>query len=388
MLRRVFYLVSGCFLVLAVVSAAFAAGYSSRGRAYAAADEQYPLLAEAQGLINQYYLREQPPAAAREYGAIRGMLGTLNDKFTFFIEAPVAASESNVLAGTYGGVGVQVKRDEVARFILFPFRDSPAAKAGIRDNDILLAVNGTPIQPTIGQDAVDQLMRGEVKEGSGVSVTVQHQPDGKQDTLRIAFAVIDVPSVVWRVLVEAQDTGYIQVMRFTNRTPDEVNQAISELKTANVKALVLDLRNNPGGLLDECVKVAGQFLNGGPVYIEKTRDKEQVFSAPENSALTDLPLVALVNGGTASAAELVAGALHDRARAKLIGQQTYGKGSVQYIFALADKSSIHVTTAEWFAPLRGALDGKGLTPDIAMIPDPTGRDVELGEAVRQLHVAK
>jgi carboxyl-terminal processing protease len=125
-------------------------------------------------------------------------------------------------------------------------------------------------------------------------------------------------------------------------------------------------------------------MNGGTVLIERKRDGEKTYEAAEPGKLTDVPLVVIINGGTASASELVAGALQDSGRAVLVGQQTYGKGSIQLIFSLADKSSIHVTTAEWLTPKGNQIDGKGLTPDVPMIPDPNGRDVELGEAIRVL----
>jgi carboxyl-terminal processing protease len=348
----------------------------------------YPLLAEAQDLLNQHYLRNQPTQTLLEYGAIRGLLGTLNDKYTYFIDPPVAASESNVLAGQYGGIGVQVRRDEQGRFVIYPFREGPAAKAGLQDGDLLLQVNEKDVPPSTQQDAVDQMLRGEVKGDNGVRIRVQRQPSGEKFDFSVVFAVIEVPSVVWRVLLEDPTFGYIQIIRFTNRTPGEIKQAIDDLTSKNVRALVLDLRDNPGGLLQESIQVAGQFLGKGTVLVERTRAGEKNLEAPDASALTDLPMVVLVNKGTASAAELVAGALKDRKRAFLVGQQTYGKGSVQVIFQLADKSALHITTAEWFPPSKTVLDGKGIAPDIAMIPDQNGRDVELGEAIRQLRDRK
>ncbi|MBX3066606.1 MAG: S41 family peptidase [Anaerolineae bacterium] len=344
----------------------------------------YVLLAQTQALLDEHYLRTQPPQSELEYGAIRGLLATLQDKYTFFIDPPVAASESNVLAGKYGGIGVQLVRDELARFVLYPFRDGPAAKAGVQDGDILIKVNGADLSIETRQDAVDQMLRGEVKDNNGVKITVQRPSTNEELEFQIPFAEIEVPSVIWRVLSEDSALGYIQILRFTNRTPAELEQAITELRAQNIKGAVIDLRNNPGGLLQESVQVAGQFMNGGTVLIEERRDGENNFDAGAPGKMADLPLVVIVNGGTASAGELVAGALQDSGRAVLLGQQTYGKGSIQLIFSLADKSSIHITTAEWLTPKRNHIDGKGLTPDVPMIPDPNGRDVELGEAIRVL----
>lgn len=373
-------------IVIAVVllmGVSFSAGFVTRGQVVTASSERFPLLAQAADDINQYFVRQPPADPQLEYGAIRGMLSALGDKFSFFIEPPVAQSESNVLSGQYGGIGVQTKRDATGYFALYPFPDSPADKAGVQNGDILLTVNGKDVPPSTQPDAVDQLLRGEVKTGSGVTFSVRRGSQPPQ-SFTVTFAVIDVPSVVWRVLNEDASIGYIQLINFTNRTPDELQAAVSGLTAKSVQGIVLDVRNNPGGLLDESVQSAGFFLDGGPVVIERTRTDETVLNAPTGKA-TSLPLVVLINGGTASAAELVAAALHDRGRALLIGQQSYGKGSVQLILDLADKSSMHLTTAEWLPPSRNALNGVGLTPDVPMIADPGGRDVELGEAITRLH---
>ena len=354
--------------------------------ALAQKDDTYPLLAEVQTLLDQHYLRPQPDFSQREYAAIRGVLATLDDRYTFFVDPPVAQSESDVLAGTYGGIGVQVSRNEAGQFVLFPFSESPAAAAGIEDGDVLAAVNGEDIDLSTQQDAVDQMMRGEVKPGNGVELTVT-KSDGNQFKVFIEFAVINVPSVTWRVLTEDTHIGYVQILRFTSRTPEELNTALKGLISADTSALVLDLRNNSGGLLQESVDVASQFLPADEVVVyEESNQSEQVFRASSNgeSLETKTPLVILVNQGTASAAELLAGAIQDHKRGILIGQRTYGKGTVQQIFRLSDNSSIHITSAEWLTPGHRKLEDVGLEPDVPMIPDANGRDVELGEAVRYL----
>jgi carboxyl-terminal processing protease len=349
-----------------------------------AGSEEYALLVEVQALLNQHYLHPQPDAKEREYAAIRGLLTSLNDRYTFFVDPPVAQSESDVLAGTYGGIGVQVKRTESGDLALYPFADSPAKTLGIQDGDILLAINGSDVDASQQPDAIDQMLRGEVKEGNGVEITFRKHDNDDIETVFVPFAVINVPSVVWRTVEDHSQIGYIQILIFTSRTPDELKLAIEELLSKNVTALVLDLRNNSGGLLRESVTVAGQFLDGGIIVYEKNNQSEEDLTAETGGLATDLPLVVLVNQGTASAAELVAGAIRDRDRGILIGQTTFGKGTVQQIYRLSDNSSLHITSAEWLTPSRQRLDGTGLEPTIAMIPDPSGRDVELGEAVRYL----
>jgi carboxyl-terminal processing protease len=364
-----------------------AAGISpvNNPRALNGSASKYVLLEQTQALLKEHYLRPLPGEKEQEYGAIRGLMGTLNDRFTFFIDPPVAASESNALAGRYGGIGVQVVRRDDGRFELYPFREGPATRAGVRERDILLMVNDNPLPADVKQDAVDQLMRGKVENNNGVKIRVLRPATTEELEFSITFEEIEVPSVVWRTLEQEPTFGYLQILRFTGRTPDELAQAIKELRGQNIRALVLDMRNNPGGLLQESIAVLGSFLDGGTAYVERTKSSESNFDVPKVDVnFYDVPLAVIVNGGTASAAELVAGALQDRKRAILLGQQTYGKGSIQLIFPLADKSSVHITTAEWFTPNSNKLDGKGLTPDVPMIPDQNGGDVELPEAIRRL----
>ena len=345
-------------------------------------DGGYPLLDEVQSYLDAQYLREQPEYATRQYSAIRGMLASLEDRNTFFIEPPVARSEADVLAGTYGGIGVNLQRNERGEFVLCPFTDSPALQAGVINDDILIAVNDMEIDLSTQQDIVDQMLRGEVTDGNGVNLTVLRGDETLE--IFVEFNVINIPSVLSRVLLEDNRVGFIQILRFTNRTPTELTDAIAELRNSDIEALILDLRNNGGGLLQESIEVAGEFLEGGIVLYEVRIAEERTFDASDGGSMLDLPIVVLVNGGTASASELVAGALQDRNRAILVGQTTYGKGTIQQIFTLSDGSSIHVTSAEWLTPEQNVIDGVGLTPDITMIPDENGRDIEIGEAIRYL----
>lgn len=371
------------------IALSFSAGFITRdlvgisALASPLSDENgYPLLDEIQTLLDMNYLHQQPTYMERQYGAARGMLSTLEDRYTFFVDPPVAQSESDVLAGTYGGVGVQIQRSEQGELLMFPFDESPATEAGIQEGDILLAIDGETVDYQVRQDVLDQMLRGEVKRGNGVEIT--YLRGDAQETVFVLFDVINVPSVIWRPLAENEALGYIQILRFTNRTPGELTEAIEDLQSQQVRGLIVDLRNNSGGLLQESVDVASKFLDGGVVVYERDIDGEHTFEAEEGSIAGDLPVVVLINGGTASAAELVAGAIQDRGRGILIGQPTFGKGTVQQIFRLSDGSSLHITSAEWFTPARNQISEIGLEPDIAMIPDENGRDVELGEAVRYL----
>jgi carboxyl-terminal processing protease len=344
----------------------------------------YALLDEVQGLLDRHYLRPQPEYTQREYAAIRGMLQTLGDPFTFFIDPPVAASESDALAGTYGGIGVDIVRSEAGELVLYPFADSPALAAGIAAGDLLREVNDTPVDLSLSQDALNQLLRGEVRDGNGVNLRIQKGDTGEEIIVFVPFAVINVPSVSWRVLEGEPRIGYVKITLFTGRTPDELNTGLTELQAAGVQALIIDLRNNTGGLLQESIQVADAFVDDGVLVYEQNVGGEIPHNGEAGGLGIDLPLIVLVNHMTASGAELVAGAIQDTDRGLLIGQRTYGKGTVQQIFPLSDQSSLHVTASEWFTPARTPLQGQGLTPDTEMIPDSNGRDVELGEAIRVL----
>jgi len=366
----------------------FAAGFllsdqlDMQAMAAPASEGDFALLDEVQTLLDRFYVREQPAYRQREYGAIRGMLGTLNDPYTFFVEPSTAASESDVLAGTYGGVGVQVVRGGPGELILYPFADGPAALAGIEADDRLLAINQQQLDPAISLDVVDQLLRGEVKPGSGVTITVER--GGEELDYFVEFAVINVPSVVWRML--SDDIGYLQIMRFSARTPDELNAAAGELLAAGARGLVLDLRDNAGGLLQESIQAADVFVDEGVLVYERSPSGERSFDSTTGGLLANLPLRVLVNGRTASGAEIVAGAIRDSGRALLVGEPTYGKGTVQQILPLSDTSSLHVTSSEWFTPARQPLDQVGLTPDMPITPDPSGVDNTLAAAIEGVQV--
>lgn len=373
-----------------VLGITFVAGYILRDfvqgslTASATATDGYPLVDDVQMLLDDVYLREQPTYTQRQYAAIRGLLSSLDDPNTFFIEPSVARSEADALAGTYGGIGVQLQRNEAGNFVLYPFPGSPAVEAGIADGAVLVAINGEAVNLDSQQDSVDQQMRGEVKADNGVELTVQQGTNDDEATFFVPFDVINIPSVVFRVLEQDARIGYVQLLRFTNRTPQELRDALTELSNAETVALILDLRGNSGGLLQESITVAGEFLDGGVVVYEDSQNNQRTLEAESGGLAIQQPLVVLVDGGTASAAELVAGAIRDRERGILIGQRTFGKGTVQQIFNLSDGSSVHITSAEWFTPDRVPLAGIGLEPNIEMIPDANGRNVELGEAIRYL----
>jgi carboxyl-terminal processing protease len=340
---------------------------------------------EAWDLIAKDFFGTLPTNRERVYGAVRGLLEAVDDPYTVFVEPIPRRFEQDDLRGSYGGIGVALNRATNGQVVLSPYRDSAAAQAGVLEGDILLAVDDVPItaEMDVTQDVAARL-RGEV----GTTVILVIHRGSETLTFKITRQVIEIPSVTWRVLDQAPNLGYVQVSSFTDRTSDELEEALDELLTSgiqgsDVQGLVLDLRNNGGGLLQAAIDVTDQFIDGGVILYERRKGRdEKSYTANAGGLALEVPLVVLVNHGTASASEIVAGAIQDRERGSLVGEPTFGKGSVQLIFDLSDGSSLHVTAARWYTPNRHQLDGVGLTPNLVIEADAqSGSDVQLERAI-------
>ena len=342
------------------------------------------LYGEAWDAAERSFYGQVPSETLRTYGAIRGMLQAFNDPYTSFFEPPATQQQSQQLAGKFGGIGSTVRREADGRIVLSPFPDRPAAQAGVLEGDVLVKVSGQAITPDMNFDAISQLLRGEV----GTPVTIEVLREEQTLAFTITRAEISVPSVTWRVLSEAPSIGYAAISIFAQPTKDELVRAIDDLRSKGATKLILDLRDNGGGLLDSGVDVASQFVEGVVVIEARRTGGDREFQSSARGAARDLPLAVLVNGSTASASEIVAGAIQDRQRGQLIGDQTYGKGSVQNILPLSDGSSLHVTVAQWLTPNRRQITGKGLTPDVLVSRTPddvtAGRDPQLAKAIEEL----
>ncbi len=346
-----------------------------------AAVAQRTLFDEAWALAESQFFGTVPAEQARTYAAIHGMIGTYNDPYTIFAEPPATELQDQQLSGKFGGIGANVRREADGRIILSPFADQAAAKAGVEEGDVLIKVDANIISATTPLNDILAWLRGDV----GTPVALEITRGTQQLAFTITRAEINTPSVTWRMLSEAPDTGYIDVTIFSQTTSDETLKAIDDLRQHGAQRLILDLRDNGGGLFNAAIDVASQFVEG-TIAIETHRDQtETSFAAQSIGTARDLPLVVLVNHGTASAAEIVAGAIQAKRRGALIGDQTYGKGSVQNILPLSDGSSLHVTIAEWLTPNRIQITGKGLTPDVVIARTPedvqANRDPQLDRAV-------
>jgi carboxyl-terminal processing protease len=361
--------------------------YLNRNQPASEEAKQFGIYWEVWHIVQDKFYGTVPQDSTPAYAAIRGALSTLQDPYTLFVEPQPRALEKAELQGQFGGIGALVSRGEAGEVILDPMVDSPAEKAGVKKGDVVLKVEDTPITSTMTTDAVLVLIRGEV--GTKVTLSLQRAGAAEPVVVTITRATIETPSVEWRVLEQDPSIGYIHIRLFTERTPRELERALQDLKGAGAARLILDMRDNPGGLLDAAVAVTSQFLRDGVVLYEDRKDEpEKSYVVTQGGAALDQPLVVLVNHGTASASEIVSGALQDRQRGPLIGERTYGKGSVQLVYDLSDKSSLHVTVARWFTPKRQRIDGQGLTPDIELpLSDAdrqAGADPQLERAIAYL----
>jgi carboxyl-terminal processing protease len=385
------------FILLALLAtSSFAAGYFTNDYVrfrhsppVAAADtNQLGLFWEAWGFVEQSFLGELPNTTELSYGAIRGALGLLNDPYTIFIE-PVAREQERVtLRGTFGGIGATLTRpEEEGDIILDPIPGNPAEAAGIRTGDRLLAIDGEPIPIAMTVQEVADRIRGE--KGTVVVLTVLHLDATEAVDIEVERDDILLPSVTYRLTLEDPTIGYIQLSRFSGESSNEIAEAIAILEAEGAEKLILDLRHNGGGLVDAAVNVADHFLTEGEALFQRSRGEgERVYRSSVETLAPTIPLVVLVDGGTASASEILAGALRDRERAVLVGQRTFGKGSVQLVYDLSDGSSVHVTASRWYTPSRNEIDRQGLSPDfdVAITQEDidNGRDPILLRAVEYL----
>ena len=344
---------------------------------------EYPVLQEVIEIIAENGLQPLPEKTSLEYGMIRGMLQVYDDLYTIFVDPPHHELQTNELEGAFGGIGVKLERGEGGHIILYPFPDSPAAKAGIQNRDWLISVDDLEVNSESSFDIIEAAIRGPVDTTVKVIIS---RPESSNVEFIINREEIAIPSVIWHLAEGAPEIGLLQVTIFANTTPDEIIQAVKALQALGVTDFILDLRGNGGGLLDAGIETARLFLQEGTVIEQQSKGEEITeFSVDQPGPLANIPLVVLVNHQTASAAEIVAGALQANHRASLVGEPTYGKNTIQLVFQLQDGSSLHITSAHWWFPnLEFPRDGYGLKPDIISSSDQSLGDTYLRMAVEML----
>jgi len=346
--------------------------------------ERFPILDQAYRILLNHALEEPPSPPTLEYGMIQGMIQAYGDPYTIFVEPAQHELESNSLAGKFGGIGVDLSRDQNGHLVLFPIPNSPAEKAGILEGDRLIAVEALEISPETPLETVQAGIRG--PEGEAVRLVIAHPPDFEPVEIRIKRESIPLPSVTWHLDPDRPQLGVIQINVITASTPNEIQEAVDDLQARGGTHFVLDLRDNGGGLLSTGVETARLFLREGMIIQQQYRGQGvESFNVEEPGPLADIPLAVLVNHGTASAAEIIAGALQAQQRARLVGSPTFGKYTIQLVFDLKDGSSLHVTAGRWWIPeLNPTGDGAGLRPDVPIAEEEINLDSALAAASEML----
>jgi carboxyl-terminal processing protease len=344
------------------------------------------VLREVLLIVQEEFYGELPDSSTLNYAAIRGLLGALDDENTTFIEPNSAAILGEDATGQLEGIGAYVGFDEESRLeIIRPFADGPADLAGLRAGDRILSVDDLPLAGRSIHEAI-ALIRG--PEGTDVRLLIMRTGVLEPFEVVVTRARIEIPTTA--TLMTDDGVGYVRLYTFNASARSALEGSLSELLAQDPVGIILDLRQNPGGWLDQAISVADLFLAEGVILVERWSDgAEDVYRARLGDLGERVPLVVLVDAGSASASEIVGGALQDNGRAVLIGESTYGKGSVQRPHALSDGSELRVTIALWFTPGGQAIDGHGLTPDIEVLwPDDgvlaTGDDPQLEQAIEYL----
>ncbi len=343
----------------------------------------FELFWEAWELLEEHFYGELPTLQEITYAAIRGMLNALDDQYTAFIEPEVTAILREDATGEFEGIGAFVDLDDSGRVrIVGTFEGGPAEEAGIRAEDRVIAVDGDSI---VGDTLYEAI--GKIRGPAGSRVTLTVEREGVPDPVEVTVvrARLAIPIIESEVLEGG--VGYINLREFSATATQNLEETLESMLNQDTEGIVLDLRQNPGGWLDQAINVADLFLGDVVVATERFSDgSERVFRASAGDLGEDVPLVVLVNSGSASASEIVAGALQDHGRATLVGMPTFGKGSVQRPFPLSDGSELRVTVALWFTPNNQRIQGQGLTPDIE-VPWPEEERLEDPERDPQLQRA-
>lgn len=335
--------------------------------------------------IKKNYVKQPVSDVDLFYGALQGLASAVGDPYTVYLPPQPATDFFKSLSGEFSGVGAEigVKNNELV--VVSPLPDSPAEKAGLRPGDKILFIDASS---TIDMDANSAVEKIRGKAGTTVVLTIMHSGSTKSEKITIVRAKLNIPAVMYSV--KNKNVAYIRVMQFNDATKSQLNKAIEQIQKNNIQKVILDLRNNPGGYLDMAVEMASEWITDGKIVSEKNSNGAvSVHYTSGNHRLSNRQTVVLVNGGSASASEIVAGALQDQKAATVIGEKTFGKGSVQSLETLGDGSAIKITVAEWLTPKDKNINEQGITPDIIVKEDwakeKVGQDIMIEKALEILN---
>lgn len=301
------------------------------------------------------------------YGAISGMVNAVGDPYTVFFEPQISKKFQEEISGAFGGVGMEVGRRNDVLTVISPLKNTPAFRAGIKAGDKILKI-GTTSTADLSVDEAVELIRG--KQGTKILLTIASVPDNTLREIELIRETIKVPAVEWKLINDR--VAYIEVSTFSQNVDSEFKKAAQEILKSKADRIILDLRNNPGGLLDSAVNLAGWFMDKNSlVTIEDMGNGNTTqFRSSGDGSLKSYETVILINGGSASASEILAGALHDNRAIKLVGEKTFGKGSVQELIKFPGGSSLKVTIAKWLTPSGVSISEKGIAADVEVKIDP------------------
>ncbi|MGQ9825239.1 MAG: S41 family peptidase [Desulfotomaculales bacterium] len=329
-------------------------------------------------LINARYL-EPVNATSLVDGAIRGVVEALGDPYSVYLDPKMFAQLEEQISGSFGGLGIVVTIKDGKLTVVRAYPGTPAKRNGIAEGDVILRINDRDTQGLDLETAVG-LMRGPV--GSKIKLQLTRKGSTSVREVEIVREQISVPTVEG-YMIPGTAAGYLALTQFTTKTPEEVDAALARLQEQGMKGLLLDLRDNPGGELRAAVKVAEHFVPRGPVvYIDYRTGKDETYTVSGNKL--NLPLVVLVNRASASAAEILAGAIKDTGSGILVGEKTFGKGVVQELFRLDNGAGLKLTTARYLTPAKHDINKKGIEPDVPVAPGTGSEDVQLQKAVEIL----
>jgi carboxyl-terminal processing protease len=349
--------------VLVLVIGAYLYGRSQSLAGISAEDrESVDLYVEALDTVEEDYVDQEAVDPKKQtYGAIKGMLDSLGDEgHTRFLTPDEVEKNHEAMSSKYVGVGIRLANKDDKVVVSAPLDGSPAKEAGIKSGDVLVAVDGEKVQDEDFKK-VGEKIRG--PEGSQVDLTVLR--DGEEHEFSLQRAELEVPTATW-TLIPDTDVGYVRLATFSENSAAKLDEAIDEAQEAGAKRFVLDVRDNSGGLVDQAEEVAARFLPAqSVVYIRKDADgQEEDVKVPDDNEPLEVPLVVLANEGSSSSAEILAGALRDNDRAKVVGEKTFGTGTVLAEHTLSDGSSILLGVAEWLTPNGDFIRGSGIAPDV------------------------
>jgi carboxyl-terminal processing protease len=334
-------------------------------------EDAFGVFWEAWHILEREFYGELPDESELPYEAIRGVIAATGDQYTAFLDPVRAEIVRTDMTGSFEGIGATVRiRPDGRLEIVQPLPERPAIRAGLRPRDVVLEVDEVEIEGMNIYEAI-ALIRGPA--GTVVRLLVERDDVDEPFLVEIERARIELPVIESEMLED--DIAYLRLNEFGQTATEKVKEALRELNAQAPRGLILDLRGNPGGFLSVAVEVTSQFVSDGPILIERFKDEsERPYQAISGGLATEIPLVVLVNGGSASASEITAGAIQDTERGVLIGTPTLGKGSVQMVYTLSDDSQLRVTAARWFTPNGRAIHGEGLEPDIEV--EITEQDLE------------